>query len=515
MSKPNTAKSSPFSHAVRDQIEAFAMAILMAIGLKYFLVEAFQIPTPSMQPVLMGSPSTGIHDRILVDKAAYLTNKPDRWHVAVFRYPHNQSQNYVKRIVGLSDEKLRIFNGDIYKNYPAQGDKAPYWETVRKPRGLQDHLWKEMWSQNAEDRASIARMFAIDRGLGGTWSVDNDGTVHAKTVGGEATRTTLEMVKPENRYADGYPRELRAKLAEEANGGENLVVADVDWRANVTTTDATKAIELRAVEQTSAGKSLAWRVRVERGGDGRGKVTLDWFAKGSDLLRSKEPTQRVTAEDTIAFGAGSEFELRLANWDDQCFGSAGGVALGPITYRTDFDATIGLAMEIVVEGNADIRGTTLARDNTYERWLDDQGRFSNDVVHVPPGHCWMLGDNQRNSDDGRTWRRMTLWQKDGKIVAPETGDPITGNARFEFENRPGSLGVDENPVVVPQKGRIVFTDLYGEEHVLEGTPDDLLRSARFWRVEDQEENARFVPERFFVGRAFATFFPISRLGLIR
>jgi len=43
------------------------MAIVMAVMLKYFLVEAYKIPTGSMQPTLLGNTDTGIFDRILVD----------------------------------------------------------------------------------------------------------------------------------------------------------------------------------------------------------------------------------------------------------------------------------------------------------------------------------------------------------------------------------------------------------------------------------------------------------------
>ena len=46
----------PLPRKLRENIEAAAMAILMAVGLKYFLLEAYEIPTPSMQTTLMGVP---------------------------------------------------------------------------------------------------------------------------------------------------------------------------------------------------------------------------------------------------------------------------------------------------------------------------------------------------------------------------------------------------------------------------------------------------------------------------
>jgi len=53
-------------------------------------------------------------DRILVSKFAYALSDPARWDVAVFKFPGNPKQNYIKRIVGLPDETLMIHHGDIY-----------------------------------------------------------------------------------------------------------------------------------------------------------------------------------------------------------------------------------------------------------------------------------------------------------------------------------------------------------------------------------------------------------------
>jgi signal peptidase I len=53
-------------------------------------------------------------DRILVSKYQYIFNEPERWDVFVFRYPHNSSRNYIKRLVGLPNESLMIHCGDIF-----------------------------------------------------------------------------------------------------------------------------------------------------------------------------------------------------------------------------------------------------------------------------------------------------------------------------------------------------------------------------------------------------------------
>ncbi|MBM80749.1 MAG: signal peptidase I [Planctomycetaceae bacterium] len=66
-------------------------------------------------------------DRILVTKFTYEFDEPDRWDVVVFKYPEEPKTNYIKRVVGLPGERLRILRGDIYK-IGTSGD----WEIVRK-----------------------------------------------------------------------------------------------------------------------------------------------------------------------------------------------------------------------------------------------------------------------------------------------------------------------------------------------------------------------------------------------
>lgn len=68
-------------HKIRENIDALAIAVLMAVLMKYFAIEAYQIPTSSMQPVMMGSKAAGVYDRILVDKSRYILpwNEPERW----------------------------------------------------------------------------------------------------------------------------------------------------------------------------------------------------------------------------------------------------------------------------------------------------------------------------------------------------------------------------------------------------------------------------------------------------
>jgi signal peptidase I len=53
-------------------------------------------------------------DRILVNKYLYTLTEPRRWDVVVFHYPGNAEQNFIKRLVGLPRETVRVFHGDLF-----------------------------------------------------------------------------------------------------------------------------------------------------------------------------------------------------------------------------------------------------------------------------------------------------------------------------------------------------------------------------------------------------------------
>ena len=69
-------------------------------------------------------------DRILVDKFAYTYNDPQRWDVVVFRFPGNGEMNYIKRLIGLPNETLQIFQGDVFIRNSSSNAK---FEIARKP----------------------------------------------------------------------------------------------------------------------------------------------------------------------------------------------------------------------------------------------------------------------------------------------------------------------------------------------------------------------------------------------
>ena len=180
--KKKTADEQPEQvQSIRETVESIVVAFILAFLFRAFVAEAFVIPTGSMAPTLMGvhkdivcehcgkqyqssasqefdnekrtdylvvastcPTCRGLNafdlennanhesfsgDRILVSKFDYVLHDPERWDVIVFKYPLEARMNYIKRLVGLPGEMLRVKGGDVY----TRKSEAEAWTIARKP----------------------------------------------------------------------------------------------------------------------------------------------------------------------------------------------------------------------------------------------------------------------------------------------------------------------------------------------------------------------------------------------
>lgn len=107
-------------------LQSLAGTIVIAIFAITFIVQAFQIPSESMEKTLL------IGDYLLVDKAHYghshlwswlLPYRPiQRQDIIVFRYPMNPRQHFVKRVVALLGDRVRLVDKHVYVNGIRQDD---------------------------------------------------------------------------------------------------------------------------------------------------------------------------------------------------------------------------------------------------------------------------------------------------------------------------------------------------------------------------------------------------------
>lgn len=95
---------------LREYVEAFAIAVALALLIRTFVVQAFKIPSGSMLQTLQ------IGDHILVNKFIYAFGDPKRGDIIVFKYPEDPERDFIKRVVGLPGETLEIKNQIVYIN---------------------------------------------------------------------------------------------------------------------------------------------------------------------------------------------------------------------------------------------------------------------------------------------------------------------------------------------------------------------------------------------------------------
>jgi len=94
----------------RETIETILWALVIALILRTFVVQAFWIPSRSMVPTLQ------ISDRVLVAKFWYHFQEPARGQIFVFKYPVDPKRDFVKRIIGLPGDIVEIRDGFVYIN---------------------------------------------------------------------------------------------------------------------------------------------------------------------------------------------------------------------------------------------------------------------------------------------------------------------------------------------------------------------------------------------------------------
>lgn len=91
-------------------VAAIVAAVLIALAIDNFVIVNAQIPSGSMENTIM----TG--DRVIGNRFAYSFSDPQRFDIIIFRYPDDESQLFIKRIIGLPGETVEIRDGKIYLN---------------------------------------------------------------------------------------------------------------------------------------------------------------------------------------------------------------------------------------------------------------------------------------------------------------------------------------------------------------------------------------------------------------
>lgn len=114
-----TAGEPPSARTViREYLDAFIVAGLVALFLITFVVRTFYIPSASMEPTLQ------IHDVLLVNEFEYRFEQPHRDDVVVFPPPVPTPNDFIKRLIGMPGDRFAIHKGTVYID--GQPQNEPY-----------------------------------------------------------------------------------------------------------------------------------------------------------------------------------------------------------------------------------------------------------------------------------------------------------------------------------------------------------------------------------------------------
>jgi signal peptidase I len=161
---------------VRDLIISLAIAAFVII----FLYQPVKVEGVSMMPSLEDQ------ERIFVNKFVYRLEPIGRGDIVVFRYPRDPSKSYIKRVIAMAGDRIRIDFGQVYVNNqaldedyvpPAYTDQKPYPEITVPANSffvLGDH---RSMSSDSREFGPVDQSLIYGKAVFGYWPMDKLGRV--------------------------------------------------------------------------------------------------------------------------------------------------------------------------------------------------------------------------------------------------------------------------------------------------------------------------------------------------
>jgi signal peptidase I len=166
-----------FAVWLRDLIISLVVSCFIII----FVYQPVKVEGTSMMPGLDDQ------ERIFVNKFVYRLEPISRGDIIVFRYPRDPSKSFIKRVIGVAGDRIRIDSGQVYVNNkpldedyvaPAYEDDRSYPETVVPTHCyfvLGDH---RNMSNDSRDFGPVSSSYIYGKAVFGYWPMDKMGRVH-------------------------------------------------------------------------------------------------------------------------------------------------------------------------------------------------------------------------------------------------------------------------------------------------------------------------------------------------
>jgi len=168
------------------------ISLAIIIPVRYFLIQPFYVKGASMEP------NFSDFEYLIINEISYRFNEPQRGEVIVFRYPHDPSQFFIKRVIGLPGEQVVIRDGQVYiKSSTSQElvvlDESAYLSATTKTGGQIDvtlgpdeyYLLGDNRAASLDSRAfgPVSRQSIIGKTLLRGWPIDKVGVFKSVDYG--------------------------------------------------------------------------------------------------------------------------------------------------------------------------------------------------------------------------------------------------------------------------------------------------------------------------------------------
>lgn len=103
-------KNQSWQDTASDWLVSIIIAVVVAFGIRTFLVEPYMVSGPSMRETLQDK------ERLIVNKLVYYTRAPKRGEIIVFKYPSDTTRDFIKRVIAVGGDTIEIKDGKTYVN---------------------------------------------------------------------------------------------------------------------------------------------------------------------------------------------------------------------------------------------------------------------------------------------------------------------------------------------------------------------------------------------------------------